>query len=245
MGIFHTLDGPDWENYYLLDVYLLEAQVFLNLCNTKIAKMLIDRIKNNYLPLQRQLDTYMDTYEDNMYDAFVKKKLKKGINLDQRLYYSVISDTRFFEVYSSISRYLDERNQIKELSRSFGTELSERLNERAQELIESGVELFNQMLLRILGDRRADLEKLREQVLEMEVEIEAQVSEEIEKDIASGYQGKIPTEEETKASQQQSASLLVGEKYLTWPFEQEYWADEVNNYRSYLKSQCEEEKDEQ
>ena len=81
--------------------------------------------------------------------------------------------------------------------------------------------------------------------LEMEVEIEAQVSEEIEKDIASGYQGKIPTEEETKASQQQSASLLVGEKYLTWPFEQEYWADEVNNYRSYLKSQCEEEKDEQ
>ena len=243
MGIFNTLDAPDWENYYLLDVYLLEAQVFLNLCNTDIAKMLINRIKNDYLPLQKQLDEYMTAYDENMYEAFVKKKLKNGFDLDKRLYYSVISDTRFFEVYSSISRYIEERNEIEKLGSNFGEALSQRLNERAQELIDSGVELFNQVVLRILGDRKADLEKLREQVLEMEVEIEAQVSDQIEKKIESGYKGQFQSADEAQASQQQSASLLVGEKYLTWPFETEYWADEVNHYRSYLTSQCKDEEE--
>ena len=37
---------------------------------------------------------------------------------------------------------------------------------------------------------------------------------------------------------ERSASIFVGDKYLTWPFEGEYWTDEVNSYRSNLTEIC-------
>jgi hypothetical protein len=42
----------------------------------------------------------------------------------------------------------------------------------------------------------------------------------------------------TAAKEQQAASLLVGNRYIRWPFEGSFWSDEVKNYRSNLEDRC-------
>ena len=76
----------------------------------------------------------------------------------------------------------------------------------------------------------------------MQIEIDTQVADKLQAEIDEGYKGKITTDTGAKdAARQRTASALVGDRYLTWPFEGEFWADEIKNYRSYLTNQCKEE----
>jgi tetratricopeptide (TPR) repeat protein len=240
MGIFHTLEGPDWEHHYLPDTHLLEAQVFLNLCRTGLAKEAVARLKSKYLDLRDTLALYIDTYEDSVYSAFVHKKLKNNIDLPRRIYLSVISHPDFFDAYARVSKYSREVVQIQENQSNFGDDLTLKLLTKARDLENSGLESLSISLLRILRERKEELDRLEEQMTEMQIGIDQQEAERLEDEIAQGYQGKL-AEEAASAASQESAGLLVGEKYLTWPFEGEFWADEINNYRSYLTSQCKEE----
>jgi hypothetical protein len=100
--------------------------------------------------------------------------------------------------------------------------------------------LLSEKILEILRDRQEELEKLDDSVKRMRFEIEDQVASKLEQEIEKSYDGKISSEAQ-KASSQAAANLLVGDKYQTWPFEGEFWADEINSYRSYLTNQCREE----
>jgi vacuolar-type H+-ATPase subunit I/STV1 len=242
MGIFHTLDGPDWVNHYLPDTHLLEAQVFLNLCRTQFAQEAIERLQKKYLELKPQLKLYLETYEEEIIQAFVLKKLKRGLDLPRRLRLSVIADSRFNESYTNVSRYTAEVAEIERNRETFGQELTGRLLERAADLVEQGNEQLKQMIVQILREREAELDSLDDKVERMRFEIEAQNALRLEEQIEKSYEGQITEGSgEESAESQATATLLVGDKYLTWPFEGEFWADEINSYRSYLTSQCREE----
>jgi TolA-binding protein len=240
MGIFHTLDGPDWEHHYLPDTHLLEAQVFLNLCRTKLAEFALNRLDKKYLKLKPVLSLYIDTYEDDVYNAFVGKKLKKGLDLPRRLYLAIVSDTRFNTSYSDLVRYSHEVEQIKKNKGLFGDELTTRLLESAESRLETRRELLSEKILEILRDRQEELEKLDDSVKRMRFEIEDQVASKLKQEINKSYDGDISSKAAANANSQTAANLLVGDKYQTWPFEGEFWADEINSYRSYLTNQCRE-----
>jgi TolA-binding protein len=241
MGVFHTLEGPDWKNHYLPDTHLLEAQVFLNLCRTGLAQQAIKRLEAKYLDLKPTLKLYLETYEETIFEAFVQKKLKRGLDLPRRLHLSVLADSRFNESYMNVARYSNEIKQIKVNQETLGDALTNRLLERANDLLEQGKELLSQMILQTLRDREEELDSLDDKVERMRFEIESQNARKLEEQIEKSYEGEIDVAKDA-ASSQSTANLLVGDKYLTWPFEGEFWKDEINSYRSYLTSQCREEK---
>jgi hypothetical protein len=83
MGIFHTLDGPDWR---LLppDTYLLEATVFMNTCHFDFAHEALKRIEEKYLSLKRKpLQKFLSRVRspESLYRAFVLGQTNKGIEL--------------------------------------------------------------------------------------------------------------------------------------------------------------------
>ena len=91
----------------------------------------------------------------------------------------------------------------------------------------------------LLQSLDAQLTDLEVQSAEIRIEIDELAAQELSEDIESDYQG---TEDEQTAQDtvaaERTASVLIGNQYLTWPFEGEYWADEVNSYRSDLKDRC-------
>ena len=91
----------------------------------------------------------------------------------------------------------------------------------------------------ILSALKDDLAQLEEKVTEMEIEIDTQASQKLEDEIALHNKGQAaPSAEAKAASAQETTALLIGDRYITWPFEKEFWLDEINNYRSSLSSQC-------
>jgi predicted PilT family ATPase len=81
-----------------------------------------------------------------------------------------------------------------------------------------------------------ELTELEVKLSEIRIEIDEVQAEELAAQIEQSYKGD-EVKVEAVASER-SASIFVGDKYLTWPFEGEYWTDEVNSYRSNLTEIC-------
>jgi hypothetical protein len=246
MGIFQTLEGPDWKDYYFPDTHLLEAQVFLNLCHTKLAQKAIQRLQQKYLNKKEQLERYIRIYteenEEDLYKIFIKKKLKRGLDLPRNIYLSVLADERFYEIYNNVSQLKDEFKIISNNEVNLGSDITKSLEETTQSLESTYRLLLNKMITRVLKKRLEELDDLEQQVTEMEIEIETQEADKLQETIDKAYKGKMTKSKAAQdAASQETASALVGDRYLTWPFEGEFWADEIKNYRSYLNSLCKEE----
>jgi hypothetical protein len=119
-----------------------------------------------------------------------------------------------------------------ELGDALATKLLDTVSSRTQEgVIALGIKT-NQLLQQISDE----LDELDVQVTEIRIEIEEDAANKITQDIEQAYQGE--TEALAEAEAQATATVLVGDKYVTWPFEGEYWTDEINSYRSDLKDIC-------
>ena len=238
MGIFHTLDGPSWANYYIPDTYLLEATVFMNRCHFAWARESMDRIKTKFLALRAPLTQFITEYAspEALYKAFVLEQTRKGVELPRLLRMAVISNSEFYDLYTTVTRYRREVARIKRNGDRFGQDLATRLletveNRQKEGAIALGIKI-NQ-LLQELDDGLADLDV---KMTEIGIEIDEVEAQELEKGITEDLRG--PTEAVEAAESEATAAVLVGNKYLTWPFEGEYWADEINSYRSDLKGVC-------
>jgi hypothetical protein len=242
MGIFHALESPDWANYYLPDTYLLEAQVFLNLCRTDMAREAIARLKSKYLTLKPELEQYVQVYGEEptkLYNAFVLGQLEQNRDLPRVLKLAILSNHLFYELYTDVSKYKNEVNSIESNSASFGSDLTQKLLSKVQERESEDQNYLGTEIKNLLMGLKDELGQLEEKVTEMEIEIDAQASQKLEDEIASLNKGQVVVSEEQKAAvAQETTALLIGDRYVTWPFEKEFWLDEINNYRSALTSQC-------
>jgi tetratricopeptide (TPR) repeat protein len=238
MGIFHTLDGPDWENYFLPDSHLLEATVFMNTCHFDFAHEAVKRLEEKYLSLKVPLQKYLSEYvtPESLYRAFVLGQTKKGIELPRLLRMATLADAEFNELYGSVR---NRRREVAELSThrdTLGNELAGRLLSSVETQQKDGQMELGIKISAILQRLDADLTKLEVELSEIRIEIDEVQARELEETIKASYQEN--QQQAATAAAERTASIFVGDKYLTWPFEGEYWRDEVNAYRSNLTEVC-------
>ncbi len=238
MGIFHTLDGPDWENYFLPDAHLLEAAVFMNTCNFGFAHDAVKRIEGKYLALKQPLQTYLAEYvtPDSLYRAFVLGQTRNGIDVPRLLRMAVLSEPEFHELYGTVRNRRREVATLQAHAVDFGAELSNRLLSSVEQQLKDTQLEMGIKISQLLQKLDAEMTELEIKVSEIRIEIDEQEGEELSKAIEASYREGDATA--AAADSQRSASTLVGDKYLTWPFEGEYWTDEVNAYRSNLTEVC-------
>lgn len=238
MGIFHTLDGPDWENYFLPDSHLLEATVFMNTCHFDFAHDAVKRMEEKYLALKAPLQRYLAEYTtpETLYRAFVLGQTNKGVELPRLLRMATLADAEFSELYGTVR---NRRREVSELSThkdNLGADLANRLlssveTQQKDAQMEMGIKISA-----ILQRLDAELTDLEVKLSEIRIEIDEVQADELEKAIKDSYQEA--SQQAAAAAAQRTASVFVGDKYLTWPFEGEYWEDEINAYRSNLTEVC-------
>lgn len=238
MGIFHTLDGPDWENYFLPDSHLLEATVFMNTCHFDFAHDAVKRMEEKYLALKAPLQKYLAEYTtpETLYRAFVLGQTNKGVELPRLLRMATLADAEFSELYGTVR---NRRREVSELSThkdNLGADLANRLlssveTQQKDAQMEMGIKISA-----ILQRLDAELTDLEVKLSEIRIEIDEVQADELEKAIKDSYQET--SQAAAAAASQRTASVFVGDKYLTWPFEGEYWEDEINAYRSNLTEVC-------
>jgi hypothetical protein len=143
---------------------------------------------------------------------------------------AVLDDLAYYNTYKVINVLRRERNQLKGNIGALG-EFGEQVLQRVEEQLDTKIQEGG-----ILVQRR--LNEINQELVNYETQA-TQISFDIEKEEADRLRKKLQNREDDETGPEKGTTLLiVSDDFTPWPFEGEYWLDEVTNYRSRLRSEC-------
>jgi hypothetical protein len=174
---------------------------------------------------------------DDFYGNFVKSMNGEKIEnaLPKEIAYPVLSNVEFYNVYRTIRQIEVEQAEVQRFQASlggFGAEMMVKLAVlRKDRVFECGVKI--QQILKELDATMGDAQ-VRETEIEVDINSAAieKMTEETRRLVGEGTE---PGEEKKVKG---GSIAIVGGDTTFWPFEGDFWVDEIGYYRSLLTSQC-------
>lgn len=241
LGAFHALHSSFFSQTFYPELWILEARSYGDLCR-------YDRAEKALAMFDRQVGVFFDPLKrfvnaqrqpEDFYLNFVASlnDPKSGaVRLPKELAYPVLSNVEFYNLYRTIRQIEREDKQIRSNASRLGPfaqEMAVKLNILKKDgLVRCGVKIQQ-----ILTELEASISEAQVQQTEIEVDINAAaidvMTEEIKTSVGEG--------EDASSRKVRGGNIaIVGGDTEVWPFEGEYWSDEVSFYRSLLTSQCKE-----
>ena len=239
LGAFHAMHSPYFQETFHPELWILEARVYSDLCRYEQARKaldMFDRTVGIYMESLKQFITAQkspDDYHRNFIGS-VNSDNTIDTKLPFQLSYPVLSNIEFFNVYRTIRQIERERDEIGAHKGRLGGFANEMLVKLAvlqkDRIFESGVKI--QQILKNL-----DVEMGDAQVHETEIEVDINAAA-IEKMTIETRMLAGDYEEEEQEVVKSGPTAIIGGDTQVWPFQGEYWHNEINYYRSMLTSQC-------
>jgi tetratricopeptide (TPR) repeat protein len=249
LGTFHGLHGPFFARDYFPDLYVLEATVYLNLCHFAAAKEAVSVYRKFYEPLGVHIKRFLggastpDLLVTGVTESAKEEFDARKARLPRHVVDFLFADVDFYNYWTTLNALDKEAWQLSQaapdLRRSFGAtpelirELSARVAERRKELVVKLAVLIQ----KLLRDADADLTDLKIKATEVVFEIEFAEKERLLSETQQLRQGGTVVERQGGRGRRAIAiNFRGGEVY--WPYDGDYWVDEVGSYRSFLKEAC-------
>ncbi len=230
---FHSLHSPYYEDYYMPESLILRAMVYLYICRYDEVEKTISLYNKVYAKIHRKLVTYMKvnrspmTYTEQaraVYRYVEENKGERPTNL--QLPYPIVRHLlKDKDVYKSIKYLSSIENEYKRYKlmpewwrkSSVGSYTNKILNRRVQNSALS----IGKIIQKNLNDIRVELRALAEQNDFIRLEVINGKKKAVKKIIAG---------EEGQVDKGKKRSYYVQNGYEYWPFQGEYWLDEIGNY---------------
>ena len=237
LGTFHTLDSPYFKHYFYPEMWILEATAYLNTCHFDRTELALKRFEKEVLPLISPLESFLNktTRPAEFYKAVIATSEDKAVyELPQRLISPILANVEFYNLYRTIKQIEKEIHLLdKDGARlgTFGADLLTRLHKlRGDRIRQIGL-----TIRLILSDTLKELQKFKTKYIELGIDLEdIKIDEQTRKEQEAAGDVK-PAEIEAEAS---GSSAIVGSDTWRWPFNNEYWSDEIGYYRSSIKDLC-------
>lgn len=238
LGTFHTLDSPYFDHYFYPEMWILEATVYLNTCHFDRTEHALKRFENEVLPLITPLEAFLNrtTQPAEFYNAVISTAEEKRVyELPQKLISPVLANVEFYNLYRTIKQI---EREIARLNRDgarlgqFGADLLTRLNQ----LREDRVRQIGLTVRLVLSETLKEMQNFRTKYIELGIDLEDIKIEEQNRIDAARAMGTEP--EEAVVAETSGTSAIVGSETWRWPFENEYWSDEIGAYRSTIQDRC-------
>ncbi len=238
LGSFHTLHSPYFAETFFPELWILEARAYGDLCYPDRAKRALEMFERDVVSTQVPLRAFINAQKspEDFYNNFVAavNGEPSAMKLDDKLVYPVLSNIEFYNLYRTIRQIEKEDREFRANQGrlgSFGQEMLARLAMLKKEsIVRGGIKV--QQILTTLD---ADINEALVQQTEIEVDINMmainQMTEETKRMVGEA------SEEEAEVVTSGKVAV-VGDDTEVWPFEGEYWRDEISYYRSMLTSQC-------
>jgi tetratricopeptide (TPR) repeat protein len=239
LGMFHALHSPAMAHFFYPELWILEATVYLNTCNYGESRHALERFKAEVAllapPLKRFLQTArnpMDTYRG----IISTLEGSNASGLPMALTRPLLADVDFYNLYRTIRQIeleektlTDSRDELGDFARSLLARLA---TARQNTLIRAGIRAQ-----RVLRDVAGDIDKFSTNVTEIEIDLSdieiLAIDEETRRLSDAAAQEAAATEEAARG-----AVAIVGSDSMAWPFEGEFWVDEIPYYRSMINDRC-------
>ena len=234
LGNVHTIFSPYFEDAYYPEAIVLKAVTFFVNCQFDNALSMIGQFHEMYDPVRQELESKLAQFEDNtqFFDFLVKVRAGEA-NLSPNIrgvVASALSDRTLLRNIEYV-RLLDEEK--------------ERLSEAPAELQNSSlgarilqdVEITKSFAIDQTGDlARARYNRLIDELADLTNQVDT-----VELEIITAQRGQLDQElqqQMTAAQRTGGGDVEVDEEHQLWPFNGEYWRDELGFYRQQVTNQC-------
>lgn len=233
LGTFHTLNSDYYSHWFLPDLHILESTVYLNLCKFPQSQRSLESFRNRYLeqrPLLQQFMRDTTTPVDYWNAVTAARKGKDQGPLPPVYTQAVLESLSFYNTYQVVKYLSSEKAALEANIKSlgeFGQEVLDSVNEQLATKIDEGGVLVQQRLTEI----DAELQKWDLAAMQISFDIDNEEREQIQ-------QRLVNPDWTPQKGEGGTTLLIVADDWQPWPFEGEYWRDEVSNYRSRLRTEC-------
>jgi hypothetical protein len=238
LGTFHALHSPYFSHHFYPELWILEATVYVNLCHRKQAEEAIKRFEEDVLVMGPPLRDFLKRHRrpEDFYQGIISSiNTPRSATIPRQLASPVLENVEFYNLYKTIRQIRSEESKVKgQLGRlgAFGQELLAKLGRlRSERIAEAGV-----IVQRTLRDVQKDIARYQDKLTELRIDLQEIIIQESDDQIAQIEKGSKKVE--SKAVERQGTIAIAGSDSMVWPFEGEFWKDEIRAYRSFLVNKC-------
>ncbi|HMJ56022.1 MAG TPA: hypothetical protein VK540_28325 [Polyangiaceae bacterium] len=238
MGNIHTIGAPYFPKSFIPEAEILKAVIYFANCNYNEATTVVARFKAKYEPIRKDLESTLARFKgENQEEPFFKflKEVRSGnANLPPTIkpvVEAALSDRQLLRNIEYV-RVLDEEQA--RFKKSPGSFQSSALGGEVQD----GLQLARDLAVRNAGNLAREryqraVDELAEHMRDgakILIDIVAAQRNQLDAAITTGQMSK----EESKVY----GVVNPDEEHVLWPFDGEFWRDELGFYRQVVVSRC-------
>lgn len=234
LGNIHTLYSPYFRQAFYPEAAVLKAVVFFSNCQMENATAMVQQFHEQYDPVKEKLDEILARYPDNQqFFDFLKKVREGNANLPR-------------EIRGIVSSALSDRTVIANLEYVALLEGEEKSLSRAASQFKNsslGARILQDILVAksFAIDQAGNIAKGRYSRLIEEMQDLSNQIDTVEIEVLNYTRGQIGEELQgamNLAGQSTGGSVEVDSEHVVWPFNGEYWRDELGYYRQEVTYKC-------
>ncbi len=235
LGNIHTLNAPYFEQEFFPESLILRAVVYYRHCRYDRAEEATTEFQQTYVPLRKELLAITKKYEDNAeFYGYVKKIRNGSAGLPDRvtlLSQSALNDRQLLKSFS----YVDElKRELRQVDRADPAWKSTAVAAEIQTDLELQKSLAEGAAGELARDRikrlATEIGELTQDAIKIDIETLNAKANEITAELRK---------EQVPAGPKDSEQIVVDDEHQYWPFNGEYWKDELGMYRYKVSSACE------
>ncbi|MCB9521229.1 MAG: hypothetical protein H6698_01355 [Myxococcales bacterium] len=232
IGTLHALHSPYYDDWFFPELYVMEAFAYLQTCNLEAAEAAVAAHQSEVNVLQASVNEFIagadsaEAFWEGIATYYDRLGTNDPVNLPIQAVRSVLSDAEFVKSMELIGRLQDEQERLTRDAGAlgaFGNRAVASLDAEVRtKIIGAGLEISAK-----LSDFSAELTDWNVRAQEVGIELRTE--------LISRVDSALTGDQELTGSASSSVFVLAAD-WQYWPFEGEYWADEVDNYRADISS---------
>jgi hypothetical protein len=238
LGNIHTIQSPYFPKAFYPEADILKAVVYFFNCNYDAAVITVARFNKRNTPIKDELEKVLKKYSgENQEEAFFKFLLQVrdgSANLDPRIrpiVEAALSDRQLLRNIDYVKLLEEEEGRFKKAPPSFQSS-------GVGQQVGDSLKLARDLAIRQAGELAAS--RYRRNVEELNEHMRN--GEKILIDITAAQRNiidqKLTTDRVSKAESKIFGVVKPDSEHILWPFDGEYWRDELGFYRQVVESAC-------
>jgi tetratricopeptide (TPR) repeat protein len=238
LGNIHTIEAPYFPNSFYPEADILKAVISFTICQYEDATTIVARMKKKYEPIKKDLEAILNRFKgEGSEEAFFRfmKEVREGkANLSPTVRPIVeiaLSDRQLLRNLEYVRVLDEEEARFKKAPASFknsplGGDVTDALGLARDLAIRNAGTLARERYQRNLDELN---EHLRD-ASKILIDITAAERNKLDQQVISGQL--------SKEEAQTYGVVKPDDEHVLWPFNGEYWRDELGFYRQVVQSKC-------
>lgn len=238
LGNIHTIQSPYFPNSFYPEADILKAVIYFANCNYEAAMVVVARFNKHFGPIKTELTKILNKYKgssnDEAFFKFLIKVREHSANLDpliEPIVSSALSDRQLLRNIEYVRLLDEEKARFKKSPGSFQ-------DSGIGGQVRESLALAREMAVRQTGE----LAMSRYQRFVDEIHEHVRNGEKILIDITAAQRNlldkKIKENQVTTTESKIYGIVNPDQEHILWPFDGEYWRDELGFYRQVIMSTC-------